>query len=319
MASIALILALLLPGRRSAPADEAAQLAQASSLLQSGQASQARDIYQTLLTADPQNPAAQQGEVTASEQMALAARASGRQDEALRILLAAQRYAPTQPRLLFDLGVLEDSMKLYWDADKTVTQLEATAGNDPQVQYLAARVKMDLGQLGPAEQEMRAYLKANPGDATAHYGLGRILQLGQHPDEARAEYLRSIELKPQQTESHFQLGELALQQGRYDEAIAEYAKTLAANPAHGGALAGTGTAWFHLKQYDKAVDALRKAVAAAPDYQPAHYYLGLSLARVGQKEESARELARAASMADEQSRQGAQRLRLQGQAAAAPQ
>ena len=314
MASIASILVLLFGWQL--PVDTAARLAQAASLLQAGHASQARDVYEAVLSAEPANVEAQQGEVAASERLALDARANRHLDDALRILLHARRFAPAQPKLLFDLGVLEDGMKLYWDADKTVAQLQGTAGGgDPQVLYLAARVKMDLGQLGLAEQEMRAYLKAAPGDATAHYGLGRILQLGQHPDEARAEYLKSLELQPRQTESHFQLGELALQQGQYDAAIAEYAKTLAGNPEHGGALAGTGIARFHLKQYDKAADMLRKAIAAAPEYQPGHYYLGLTLARLGLKAESDRELARAAAMASQDSQASAQRLRLQGAAA----
>ncbi len=305
------------------PAMSAAQLAaagpstedritQAAALLQAGEAAKARDLYTSVLASEPGNVQAQAGEVDASERLALQARARGDKDGALRTLLAAQPLAPASPKLLYDLAVLEDSMKLYWDADQVVTKLEAEPGGaNPKVLYLAARVKLDLGQLAIAEQKMRGYLAANPGDATAHYGLGRILQLSDQLDAARAEYQRSLELQPHQTESQFQLGEIALAQGHYDEAIADYAKALAGNPAHGGALAGTGIALFRLKQYDQAADALRKAVAAAPDYQPAHYYLGLTLLRLGRKTESDRELARAAEMAVAVNQEDAERLRIQ--------
>ena len=291
----------------------ASELGHAAALLRGGDVSGAQQAYRNILGEDPNNAAAQAGEVSSSEQLALAARARGDTDGALRILLAAQPLAPASPKLLFDLGVLEDSMKLYWDADKTVAKLEAsTPAADPGVLYLAARVKMDLGQFPVAEQKMRAYLALKPDDASAHYGMGRMLQMEEHFDEARAEFERSLALQPQQTESYFQLGEIALAQERYEDAIAAYAHTLAGNPAHGGALAGTGIAWFRLKQYDKAADALRKALAAAPNYQPAHYYLGLTLARLGLKEESARELAQATAMAAAQNAQSAQRLRLNG-------
>ena len=284
---------------------------QAASLLAAGDATGARDAYISVLERDPRNAQAQQGAVQASEKLALAARARGDSDGALKILLAAQTYAPENPKLLFDLGVLEDSMKLYWDADAVVAKLEATpAGSSPGVLYLVARVKLDLGQLAPAAQKMQAYLALRPDDATAHYGMGRILQLQEQFDAARAEFERSLALQPRQTESNFQLGEIALAQNRFEDAIAAYAHTLAADPAHGGALAGTGIAYFRLKQYTSAEENLQKATAAAPDYEPAHYYLGLTLARLGQKAASQTELAKATALEAAQSAASAQRIRL---------
>lgn len=311
-AILAIVAPLFLAQTAATSTSVSLQLQKAASLQQSGDLADARDIYQSILTAESANVSAQTGEVAVSERLALEARSHGNNGDALRSLLEAQQYVPDNPRLLYDTGVLEDGMKLYWDADKTVLRLRALpAGGDPGVLYLAARIKMDLGQLAPAEQDMRAYLKAKPEDATAHYGLGRILQLGEHFDAARTEFLRSLALQPQQTESQFQLGEIALAQGRDQDAIDEYEKTLAGNPKHGGALAGTGIAYFHLKQYDKAEAALTQSVAAAPDYQPAHYYLGLTLARLGHKDEAQRELAKAAAMAEAQNQQASQRMRIE--------
>jgi len=113
-----------------------------------------------------------------------------------------------------------------------------------------------------------------------------------------------------QTEGYYQLGDIALEQHDYTGAVADFSKTLERNPKHGGALAGTGIAYFRQKQYDKAEESLEKATQAAPDYQPGHYYLGLTLARLGKTEKSKRELAIATRLADADNKAASNRLHL---------
>ena len=283
---------------------------QAQSLPETGKNVAARDAFERTLAADPHNLAAQEGEVQVSERMALAARAAGDKDTALVALLRAQKFAPENARLLYDLGILEDEMRLYRDADRTLAHLREIDTTNPKLLYAVARVKLDLGQLAPAEESMKAYLEVKPDDPTAHYALGRIYQQGLQFDKARAEFQRSIALQPVQTEAYYQVGDIAIQQHDYAEALANFGKTLARNPRHGGALAGSGIAYFDKKQYEKAEEFLQKAISAAPDYQPGHYYLGLTLARLGKKTEAVRELAVATKLANQDNSQGANRLRL---------
>lgn len=279
-----------------------AQSEGADALLAAGKTAASREEYEAVLRTDPANAAALRGEVAASERLALDARAAGRMDDALKALLRAQGFAPHDARLLYDLGILEDEMRLYRDADTTLEELERQKPDDVMVLYAVARVKLDLGQLAPAEETMLAYLKLRPGDAGAHYGLGRVYQLGLQFDKARAEFLRSVELQPVQTEAYFELGEIALGQGDFAGAIAEFQKTLERDPKHGGALTGTGEAYFKQKQYAQAEAFLERAVASAPEYQAGHYYLGLTLARLGRAEDSKRELELATRLADEASK-----------------
>jgi tetratricopeptide (TPR) repeat protein len=308
MLASAVLMLLTLAGPQASGSPHS--LEQAVALRQAGKLSEARDAFEKVLLAEPANATAQEGEVEVSERMALDARGAGNMDEALQDLLRAQKFAPENPRLLYDLGILEDEMRLYIDADKTLARLEQIVPNDPKVEYAVGRVKLDLGQLDTAEAKIKAYLSDHPDDATAHYGLGRVYRLKADFDQAGAEFQRSIDLRPQQTEAYYQLGDVELQQGDYAGALANFAKTLESNPRHGGALAGTGIAYFKQKQYEKAEEALRKAVAAAPDYQPGHYYLGLTLARLGRKEESDRELALATQLADKENQESGNRLRL---------
>jgi tetratricopeptide (TPR) repeat protein len=282
----------------------------ANKLRESGSLSEARDAFERVLEEIPNHEAAQEGEVDVSEHLALAARKGGRRDEALADLLRAQKFAPENTRLLFDLGVLEDEMQLYLDADKTLSRLAALRPEDPNVLYAVARVKLDLGQLGPAEEKMLAYLKSHPDDASAHFGLGRIYRQGLQFDKAQREFERSIELQPHQTEAYFQLGDVELEQKNYQDAVSNFSKTLLGNPKHGGALAGTGIAYYKQKMYDKAAQFLEEATHAAPEYQPGHYYLGLTLARLGKAEASQHELSIATELAEKDNKRDAGRLRI---------
>jgi tetratricopeptide (TPR) repeat protein len=268
-------------------------------LLRAGKVSEAREAFELILQSDPANQEAQDGEVAASERLALQARGDGRMNDALTCLVHAQQFVPKNARLLFDLGIQEDNMRLYQDADRSLLLAEQLNPGNPDVIYAVARVKMDLGQLSVAEPKMLVYLKLRPNDASAHYGLARIYQLGLQFDKARTEFQRCIELQPVQTEAYYQLGDIALGQGDFAEAVLNFSKTLARDPKHGGALAGTGQVYFKRKQYVEAEQFLERAVAAAPDYQTGHYYLGLTLARLGRKEDSERELALATKLADE--------------------
>jgi tetratricopeptide (TPR) repeat protein len=268
-------------------------LSAAQQMLSAGDWSGAREKFETVLSADPANAAAQAGEVEATERLALAARAAGKADEALAALIEGRKLVPHNTRLLFDLGMQEEEMRLFYDADQALTEAEKLAPADPNVLYAVARIKMDRGDLPAAQSHLEAYLKVHPDDASAHFGLGRIYQTALQFDQARSEFLRSVELQPVQTESYYALGDLALKQGDYDEAVVRFNKTLERDPNHGGALEGSGEALFKQKKYEEARETLERAVAAAPNYAPSHYYLGLTLARLGRKEESARELDRA--------------------------
>jgi tetratricopeptide (TPR) repeat protein len=304
----ALVLAVTSQSPVATPGENAVD--RANKLRESGSLSEARDAFERVLEEIPNHVAAQEGEVDVSEHLALAARNDGRRDEALADLLRAQKFAPENTRLLFDLGVLEDEMQLYLDADKTLSHLAALRPEDPNVLYAVARVKLDLGQLGPAEEKMLAYLKSHPDDASAHFGVGRIYRQGLQFDKAQGEFERSIELQPHQTEAYFQLGDVELEQKNYQDAVSNFSKTLLGNPKHGGALAGIGIAYYKQKMYDKAAQFLEEATHAAPEYQPGHYYLGLTLARLGKAEASQHELSIATELAEKDNKRDAGRLRI---------
>jgi tetratricopeptide (TPR) repeat protein len=314
---LAFVLTLLLPQAGSPSPNVTAP--DGSVLLQANRPMEARAVFEEALGRDPSNAAAQAGEMAASERLALQARAEGHMDDALQTLLRARNYAPQNAHLLYDLGILEDEMRLFQDADRSLSESDRIQPGDARTLYGMARVKLDLEQLAAAEEKMKAYLALRPNDATAHFGLGRIYQIGLQAEKAKVEFLKSAELQPVQTEAYFELGDLALKDGEFDEAITEFAKTLERDPKHGGSLEGTGEAYFKKKDFKKAEDFLERAISAAPDYSPSHYYLGLTLTKLGRKSEAEKELALAAKLANGDNAATKQHPQLQETPAATPQ
>jgi len=284
--------------------------AEGFALLDAGKPDAAREVFESILGNNPSDGEAQRGEVKASETLALKERSVGHMLEALQALMRARDFAPRNEHLLSDLGILEEEMKLYPEAEKALALAQQLDPSSLDNYYAMARVKMDEGQLDAAEQNMHVYLQSRPDDAGAHYGLGRIYELGMQFDKAKPEFQRSLELRPLQTESWYELGDMALKQNDYADAVTDFKNVLARDGRHGGALAGSGQALFREKRYDKALEYLRRAVAAAPDYQPGHYYLGLTLSRLGQKEEADRELLTAQKLADEENRNAGRHYQL---------
>jgi tetratricopeptide (TPR) repeat protein len=197
---------------------------------------------------------------------------------------------PDDPKLLLDLGLQEMDMDLLPEAKESLNSARKLDPKNPDTIYALARVETEEQHMQVAEIDLRAYLANRPEDASAHFGLGRVLEIEQRTVEAKTEFERSIQLQPVQTESYYELGQMELEVHHDAQATALFTKVLERDAAHGGALTGMGIIAFRAKSYAEAERYLARAEKTAPNYQPAHYYRGLALARLGQKEESQREL-----------------------------
>ena len=290
--------ALALPAQSSAPTPSN-QPPESTETLQ-----RAMDRFEAALSADPHDVAAREGEHKASIALALRLRANDGA-AALAVLERARAALPDDPTILTDLGIQADVLHRYPESTEALRAALRLRPDDPTTQYALAHTLTDSGNAVEAESLFHSYLAQRPNDASAHYGLGHLLQMQQRNDDATAEFQRSIALQPVQTESYYQLGQMALDEHRDEEARTMFEKTLSRMGTHGGALSGMGILAFRAKDYASARTWLQQATIASPDYQPAHYYLGLTLGRLGDKEGSANELAIAARLAAAQQGKGA--------------
>lgn len=308
----ACITVLLSPGQyllRGAVVSRASLLSPQTSAPSSPEAAdpltQAMDRFEATLASNPHDEVARDGERKAAVALALQLRAQNNGPAALAILERARAALPDDATLLTDIGIQADALHHYAEATEALQSALRLEPANPTAQYALARTQSDNQHPVEAEALFRAYLAQRPNDASAHYGLGHLLQMQQRNPEATAEFTQSISLQPVQTESYYQLGQMALDEHRDEQARAMFEKTLGRMAAHGGALSGMGILAYRARDFASARKWLQQAVAASPDYEPAHYYLGLSLGRLGDKEGSARELADAAKLAAAQQGKGA--------------
>jgi len=262
----------------------------------------AMNSFEVVLKAKPASAQSRDGEVRAAIAAALADRAAGNADRALATLMRARGYVPDSVELLIAFGIQADSMQIYKDADAALSEACRLDPQNPKALYALAHVELDEQKTADAEVHLRAYLKIRPDDPTAHYGLGHLLYMLSRDQEAKAELERSIALQPRQTESYYELGQIALDAHDDTGAKEAYARVLASAPNHGGALTGMGVLAYRAKDYPAADSYLKQAIVYAPDYVTAHRYYAMTLARLGQRDQSEREMALADQLTEEQNK-----------------
>ncbi len=287
---------LLTRALASSPNSPAANVTLGKLMLEEHRDPEAMDRFETVLAIDLKNKEAREGELAAAAALAMSARRENHPDAALKVLEHARTKLPDDPKLLLDLGIQATEMGLLPEAMDSLQSARKLDASDPDILYALARLEMEQQHLQAAELDLRAYLVKRPEDASAHFGLGKVLEVAQRTTEARAEFERSIQLQPEQTESYYELGQLELEVQHDAQAAPLFQKVLARDATHGGALTGMGIIAFRNKDYAQAEQYLSRAEKTDPNYQPAHYYRGLALARLGQKDESQRELQLAAEL-----------------------
>ncbi len=211
-------------------------------------------------------------------------------EKALALLMNARKLNPADADAQYEFGMVALRMSLFPDAIEAFGQTLKLRADDAAALYGLGRAKMSVSRFDDAQQAFERYVQLRPADASGHYALGFTLQAQQRTSEARAEYEKSIALQPRQTESCFQLGLMELDAGNSATAAKRFEQVLNRAPQHAGALTGMGRVRFQQKDYAGAVALFEKAIAANPGLREAHYYLGLTDARLGRKGDSEKEL-----------------------------
>ncbi len=210
-----------------------------------------------------------------------------------------RRVSPNDPDVLFDFGMVALRMSLFPDAVQAFQEALTLRKDYGNALYGLGRAQMGLDKYQEAHEAFARFVQLHPQDASGHYALGMTLQALQRSDEARSEYEKSIQLRSDQTECYFQLGLMDIDSGDLKSAAERFSRVLKQDPHHAGALTGAGRVAFQGKDYTKSAELLQSAVAAEPTLREAHYYLGLTYARLGRKADSEAELQTASQLEKE--------------------
>ncbi|MGA7218389.1 MAG: tetratricopeptide repeat protein [Candidatus Sulfotelmatobacter sp.] len=244
--------------------------------------------FQQALRLDPERTDARSSLVNVWRDRAHAVAAQD-PEKALALLIQARKADPKDADVQYDFGMVALRMSLLPDAKHAFQQALSLRKDDATALYGLGRTEMALAEYEDAQATFRRYCELRPGDASGHYALGVTLAALQRWGDARSQFERSIEIQPAQTESYFQIGRIDLEAGDLPAAEAQFTRVLKRDPHHAGALAGMGRARFQQKDYAPAADFLQKAIAADASLREAHYYLGMTYARMNRKEDSEKE------------------------------
>lgn len=120
---------------------------------------------------------------------------------------------------------------------------------------------------------------ANPG---LHTELGKLL-LGEKTEEAKAAFIKALELKPNYSDAIIQQALLAETEGNLDEAIRALDDLVKSEPFNIEALFQLGRIYYNNNRMDEAIIKFQQIILIFPNHSNAHYSLGVAYTAKGEK------------------------------------
>ena len=149
----------------------------------------------------------------------------------------------------------------------------------------AAAIYYDLGvqaqQNGDLQGAFREFQRAadlDPALPEAQQAMGLLLHLVFHkPDEARARYLKALEIRPDFSEAKVNLANLYLSEDRYDDAVKLYEEALndMLYPTPYIAMGNLGWALYQRGEAERGLDSIRAAITTNPKFCQGYRTLAL--------------------------------------------
>jgi len=262
------------------------------------------------LRIDPARTDAAQALVHILQDQAQKASQSGDWDSALNFLIEARKYAGDNADVLYEFGFAALRRSLIDDAIKAFQETLKLRKNDPLAVFYLGYALLDRARFDDARQQFAHYVELRPDDPSGYGALGMALAGLGRSDDARPQFEKSIALDPKQSESYYQIGLLDLDAGNYDAATRNLQQANDIKPNDPTTLTALGRVEFEQKLYSEAISHLQEAVSQDNSLEEAHYYLGLTLARMGRKQESSEQLAIATQLEEDRKARGRRLLRL---------
>jgi len=168
----------------------------------------------------------------------------------------------------------------------------------PEVHYTLGIMYWHQGDLDRAASALRAAVAAEPRYADAHYSLGAVLKATRDWDGAAASLRRAIALRPDLAAAHYTLAQVLQQRGDDRDARAHFEEAerlrhQAQLEQEAGVWTAVGTQKLDSEDLLGALDSFRRAAAVFEAYAPAHYQMGRTLERLGQRDAARGEFERA--------------------------
>ncbi|MEO1082674.1 MAG: tetratricopeptide repeat protein [Acidobacteriota bacterium] len=119
--------------------------------------------------------------------------------------VAAVRLEPPD-RALLALGVVQNKLKRFDDARRSLRQSLALKPGEPEAMAGLAEALHGLGELDAAERQARRTLEAAPGHGTAHLVIGLVAMDRSDFETAASALEAAVAVDPEEPRAHYQLG-----------------------------------------------------------------------------------------------------------------
>jgi len=274
---------------RSGPAS--ALLRRAVELHRGNQFAQARDLYETILGAEPR-------QFDALHLSGVLALQMGKPTLALERIEAALAERAAEPAVLYNRAAVHEA-RADWAA--ALGDYEAALALKPD--YLDAEMNRGtlLQRLGRFEEALASFdrvIEQNDLFTSAHFNRGNLLRDMGLWEDALASYDRAIALDSQHVDSHLNRGIVLRKLERCDDSLASTERAISLQPNSATAHHNRASILSQLERWNEAEAAFLRALALEPTLAEAQVGLGLVLKQRGELESALQCLDQALTSSD---------------------
>jgi tetratricopeptide (TPR) repeat protein len=198
---------------------------------------------------------------------------------------------PDDIKLAYVLGMAYAQTRQPAKARESFARTFHIAADSAGAHLVAGQMLNRLELEDLAEAELREAIRRDPKLPEAHYVLAQIAIFRSRFDEALALLRQELAINPAHAMSLYRLGDVYSRRLEWQPAIAALQQSIWMNPYFSGPYILLGKAYTKTGQPAAAEEMLRRAVEYDPNNKAAHYLLAQLLQQAGRAEEAKREFA----------------------------
>jgi tetratricopeptide (TPR) repeat protein len=229
----------------------------ALNLHREGRISDAKSIYNKLLTTNPNN-------AKALHFLGVASHQSKQYEEALQLIQRAISIEPNNPSFYSNLGNTYKSLELYDEAIVNFKKALEIDYNFTHAHSHLAWLMQSLGRMPEAQENLEYLLRNNPDDAEVNYLMGNFYKSQGDFENATIYYLQSITLQPEYFNAYNNLALTMEDLGLRIDAIETYRQGLVFCPESIELNYNLGNNLCSFGKFDEAMKCYQEALNLSP-------------------------------------------------------
>ncbi len=288
-----------------------AQLQKALELHRKRAWSDAKELYERILEAQPDNYDALQllgvlasetknyeasvaliakaiainpGQATVHSNLGFALKALGRFAESVQSYLNAIQLKPDLADAHLHCGLAYMGLNQQVEAIASFDRVIALRAGDAQAYCNRGVALAKLGQFDEAIAAYQTAISFKPDFPEAYFNWGNALQSLRRHEMAIVAYDQAITIRADYADAYTNRGNVLKELDRHQEAIASYASSILCKPANAQAYLNQGVAYFECLEIEKALACYDTANQMQADYAEAHWNKALALLLSGDLE-----------------------------------